>query len=149
MLTSTAIRHQPRVLHAASHEDMGKLLLRVTIGVLMLLHGLAKIESGPGPIAGMLVQHGLPGALAYGAYIGEVIAPVLLIVGVWTRGAAALIVVNMLFAIGLAHAGQVFALGKQGGWAIELQGLYLFGAIAVALLGAGRLSLGGAGGRWN
>jgi putative oxidoreductase len=30
-----------------------------------------------------------------------------------------------------------------------LQGLYLFGGIAIAMLGAGRFSLAGQGGRWN
>jgi len=60
----------------------------------------------------------------------------------------------MLVAIALAHTDEVFTLGAQGGWAIELQALYLFGAVAIALLGAGRLSAGGTErpggiGRWN
>jgi putative oxidoreductase len=55
----------------------------------------------------------------------------------------------MVVAIGLVHMHELFALGKQGGWALELQGLYLFGAVAVALLGAGRFSVGGARGRFN
>ena len=124
-----------------AHQDLGKLVLRLTIGVLILLHGIAKLKGGVGPIAGMLEGHGLPGVLAYGAYVGEVIAPILLIVGFQTRIAAILVAVNMVFAIGLAHAAQVFQLNQTGGWAIELQGLFLFGAIAVALLGAGRFSL--------
>jgi putative oxidoreductase len=41
------------------------------------------------------------------------------------------------------------ALNKQGGWALELQGMFLFGALAVAFLGAGRFSVGGTGGRYN
>ena len=49
----------------------------------------------------------------------------------------------------LAHAGDVFKLGEQGGWAIELQGLFLFGALAVMLLGGGRFSVGGLRGRLN
>jgi len=47
------------------------------------------------------------------------------------------------------HMADLFALTKQGGWALELQGLYLFGALAVVLLGAGRFSLGGLRGRWK
>jgi putative oxidoreductase len=125
-----------------THQDLGKLVLRVTIGLLMLLHGIAKLRTGVDPIAGMLAAKGLPGVLAYGAYVGEVLAPILLIVGFQTRIAAILVAVNMVFAIGLAHAAQIFQLSEQsGGWAIELQGLYLFGAIAIALLGAGRYSL--------
>lgn len=130
-------------------DDAGKLLLRVSVGVMMLLHGIAKMTNGVDGIEGMLQQHGLPAALAYGAYVGEVIAPLCVIIGLFTRPAALAMAINMLFAIFLAHADQVFQLGKQGGWAIELQGLFLFGSLAIALLGAGRLSFGGIRSRWN
>ena len=130
-------------------DDTGKLVLRLALGLLVLLHGLSKLGSGVGFISGLLSAHGLPGALAYLVYIGEIVAPVLLIVGVGTRAAACIVVVNMLFAFGLVHMKDVFALGKTGGWALELQGMYLFTAVAIAFLGAGRFSLGGAGGRWN
>jgi putative oxidoreductase len=40
-------------------------------------------------------------------------------------------------------------LNQFGGWALELEGMYLFTALAIALMGAGRLSLGGANGRFN
>ncbi len=133
----------------STSDDAGKLLLRVSIGVLMLLHGIFKLSAGVGFIAGMLAKAGLPGGLAYLVYVGEIVAPLLMIAGVWTRAAAVVVVVNMLFALGLVHMADLFALTKQGGWALELQGLYLFGALAVALLGAGRLSVGGAQGRWN
>ena len=60
-----------------------------------------------------------------------------------------MIVFNMGLAIYLAHASQILSLTKTGGWALELQGLFLIGALVVALLGAGRFSLGGANGRLN
>jgi putative oxidoreductase len=125
-----------------THQDLGKLVLRLMLGLTMLLHGVAKITHGVAGIEGMLQAHGLPAVLAYGAYIGEVVAPVLLIAGFQTRLAAILVAVNMLFAIFLAHAGQILQLNPQsGGWAIETQGLFLFTAIAIALLGAGRYSI--------
>jgi len=134
---------------AANNQDLGKLVLRVTLGVLILLHGIAKLIGGPGFILDVVTKAGLPSALAYGVYIGEVFAPLLLIVGAWTRLAAIIIVVNMLFALYLVHAADMFTLSKTGGWALELQGMYLFSALAVALLGAGRYSMGGHDGRWN
>lgn len=139
----------PAALHATRHDDGGKLLLRVAVGVLMLLHGLFKLSNGIGGITGMVQAAGLPSVLAYGVYVGEVLAPVLMIVGLWTRPAALVVAVNMVVAIVLAHSTQLFSLTKQGGWALELQGLYLFGALAVALLGAGRYSVGGLHGRFN
>jgi putative oxidoreductase len=122
-------------------DDAGKLILRLTLGILFLLHGIAKIAGGIGPIEGMVTGAGLPGFVAYGVFIGEVIAPVLLILGFYSRIAAVVIAVNMLFAIGLAHTQELFTIGKTGGWALELQGLFLFTAIAIALIGPGRLSI--------
>ena len=106
----------------------------------MLFHGVAKILH-PGSldfISSRLVEHGLPGIIAYGVYAGEVLGPAMLILGIYCRAGAALIVVNMLFAIGLLHMADITALTDQGGWQLELQGFYLFGALAVLFLGSGR-----------
>lgn len=131
------------------NDDTGKLILRLLLGILILLHGIAKLSSGVGGIAGMLTSSGLPSGLAYLAYIGEVVAPVLLIVGVFTRPAALVIAINMVFALYLAHTSQLFTLTKTGGWALELQGMFLFTAVAIAFLGAGRFSVGGIAGKYN
>ena len=129
-------------------SDLGKLVLRLSLGVLLLLHGIAKLKNGVDFIGPALTSNGLPAALAYLAYVGEVLAPMLLIVGFWTRPAALVVVVNMLFAVFLMHMSQLSELSQTGGWALELQGFYFFTGIAVALLGAGKLSLGG-NGRFN
>ena len=133
----------------ANSEDTGKLILRVSLGVMILLHGIAKIMGGVDGIVGMVSKAGLPAALGYLVYVGEVLAPLLLIVGLWTRLAALVVAINMVIAVVLVHMGELFTLTKQGGWALELQGMFLFAAIAVALLGAGRFSVGGAHGRFN
>jgi putative oxidoreductase len=133
----------------AGSNDLGKLVLRVALGLLILLHGIAKLMGGADFIVGTVTKAGLPAALAYGVYIGEVLAPLLLIIGLFTRPAALVVALNMLFAIFLVHAGEIGQLSKTGGWAIEVQGMFLFAAIAVALLGAGRYSVGGVAGRWN
>ena len=130
-------------------DDRGKLVLRVLLAVLILFHGVSKLIGGVGPISGMLVKHGLPGAFGYLVYIGEVVAPLLILVGVFTRAAALIVVVNMIVALLLVHTRQFFTLNDTGGWALELQGMYLGTAVAIALLGAGRYSLGGIGGRFN
>lgn len=121
--------------------DLGKLVLRVAIGALLLVHGLAKLGSGVDWIGGMLAQAGLPSVLAYGVYVGEIVAPLLLIAGIRTRAAAAVVVVNMLFAVGLVHLGDFGKLTAVGAWALETQALYLFGAVGIALLGGGRLAV--------
>ncbi|MHB1368587.1 MAG: DoxX family protein [Pseudomonadaceae bacterium] len=130
-------------------EDTGKLVLRLALGVLMLLHGMSKLVNGVDGIVGMVTGLGLPAAIAYGVYLGEVIGPLLVIVGLYTRAGALLIAGNMLFALLLAHRAELFTLAPTGGWALELQAMFLFGAVAVLLLGAGRFSIGGTSGRFN
>jgi putative oxidoreductase len=115
----------------------------------ILLHGIAKLSSGVGFVSGQLAAQGLPGVLAYAVFIGEILAPVLLIAGIYTRPAAWIVVINMLVAIWLVHTKDLFVIGKQGGWALELQGMFLFAALAIAFMGAGRFSVGGNSGRYN
>ena len=122
-------------------HDLGKLVLRLALGMLVLLHGIAKLKGGVAPIEGMLQAHGLPAFLAYGAYVGEVLAPLMVIAGFHARIGAALMAINMVFAIALAHMGQLGQLNDTGGWAIELQAMYLAAAIALALVGPGRFSV--------
>lgn len=130
-------------------DDLGKLLLRVVLGVLILLHGVSKIMGGPGFVISAATSAGLPAAVGYLVYVGEVLAPILLIIGVWSRLAALIIAGNMAFAIFLVHMKQLTSLSNTGGWALELQGMFLFSALALVLLGAGRFSIGGRGGKWN
>ena len=122
-------------------NDLGKLTLRLTLGILILLHGIAKISGGTGGIQKMLEGSGLPGFFAYGVYVGELLAPALVILGFYARIGAAVIVVNMLFAVMLVHRADLFLLSKSGGWAVELQAFFLFTALAIAFMGPGRLSI--------
>lgn len=134
--------------HNAS-EDAGKLVLRGALGILILLHGISKVIGGPAFITGLVTKVGLPAAFGYLVYVGEVVAPLLILLGVWTRAGALVIAINMLVAVMLVHTEQLFQIGKTGGYELELQAIYLCAAIAVALLGAGRYSIGGLAGKWN
>ncbi|MFC3716927.1 DoxX family protein [Luteimonas soli] len=128
-------------MNQAAMQDFGKLVLRIALGALILLHGISKLKTGLGPIEGMVVSYGLPGFFAYGALVGEVLAPLMLLFGFYARIGAVIVAINMLFAFGLAHMGQLGQLNDQGGWALELQGMFLFTAIAIALIGPGRYAI--------
>lgn len=134
---------------ASSAADAGKFVLRLVLSILLLFHGVSKIFSGPGHIVGMVAKAGMPEAFGYLVYVGEVVAPLLVLLGLWTRLGALLIAGNMIVAVFLAHRGELFTMTKTGGWALELQAFYFGVAVAIVLLGAGRYSVGGAGGRWN
>ena len=132
-----------------STEDVGKLLLRLLVGVLLLLHGFHKVVDGPGDVTHLLTAHGVPGFLGYAVYLGEVVGPVLVILGVYARVGALLVVANMLVAVLAVHGLNVMHLNEHGGWEIELELFYGVGALCVALLGAGTYSAGGKGGKFN
>ncbi len=134
---------------STASEDLGKLLLRLMLGLLILFHGVAKLRYGPAFVVGVVNQAGLPTAFAYLVYVGEVVAPLLLVIGLFTRAAALVVTINMIFALALVHTSQFFTISPTGGWALELQGAYLVASIVVALLGAGRFSVGGLTGRFN
>lgn len=125
------------------NDSTGKLILRLALGILILLHGIAKLKGGVGGLSGAVTGAGLPAFVTYGVYVGEVVAPILVLLGWYSRIGAGLIAINMLFALFLVHRNQFLALSETGGWALELQGMFLFTAIAIALLGPGRYSLNG------
>jgi len=130
-------------MNANTQHDLAKLLLRVTLGVLILLHGIAKLNGGLSGITGMVEAQGLPGFLGYAVLIGEVVAPLMVIAGFHARIGAVLIALNMVVAIVLVHMGELGSFNAQGGWALELQGMFLATAVAIALLGPGRFSVNG------
>lgn len=110
----------------------GVLLLRWTLAILMIFHGWAKVTGGVSGIEGMLAGKGLPGVLAYGVYIGELVAPLMLLAGVWVVPAALIIAINMAVAVGLAHMGHWFDITNTGGWRLELQAFFFVTALVVA-----------------
>lgn len=132
------------ILTKLQNDDVGKLLLRLLVGVLILFHGVPKLLGLPESIAwmaGPLANYHLPAFIAYGVLLGEVLGPLLLISGFFSRVGGILVVGNMLFAILLAHTGQLFSLGGHGGYALELQAFYLFTSLALVLLGPGKYSV--------
>ena len=128
---------------STNRTDAGLLVLRLGLGVLILFHGIYKLTHGIAWIAGPLGKVGLPAWLAYGVYVGEVLAPVLVIVGLWARPAALVIAFDMFMAIFLARRGDVAKINPAGGgWAIELELMFLVAALAIALMGSGRYGIG-------
>lgn len=123
------------------HTDGGKLLLRLFVGILLLFHGLAKVQPGVAWMADLLQSHGLPAFIRYGVYIGEIIAPILVILGIFTRIGGAIIAFNMIVAVLMVDLPHFWTLDSHGGWGLQDQAFFFFGGITIMLLGSGRYSL--------
>lgn len=122
-------------------DDRAKLILRLTIGFLMLLHGMTKLTHGVEWIKQPLAGVGMPLFFAYGVFFGEVLAPVFMILGFRTRLAGLLMAFNMVMAIVLVWGGKFFSRNAAGGWAIELEILFMLGAIALFFSGGGKYAI--------
>jgi len=118
------------------------LVLRVGLAAILLFHGAYKLTHGVDWIKGPLGHVGLPGFLAYGTYVAELVAPIMLIVGAWTRIGALVIAIDMVMALVLVMRPQILAIKPSGGgWGIELEALILLTALALVFAGGGRFSV--------
>jgi len=105
------------------------------LGVLLLFHGIDKVMHGTEFIEKMLVGLKIPYSeyVQYGVYIGEIVAPLLLIFGQYMRISGAIVAFNMLVALFLVHQKTLFTLGEHGAWSIEVPMLYLIAGLTLAL----------------
>lgn len=117
------------------------LITRLSVGVLLLFHGIGKLSHGHDFIRDMLTEKGLPQFLWFGVPLTEVVAPLLLIAGVFARFAGAGIVILMIMTIILGHMPNAFTISDTGGLEIELNLLYLSGALAIFFAGPGKYSV--------
>lgn len=128
-------------LESVLNEDIGKLILRFSIAALMLFHGFSKLFNGIDGIKFLVTNAGLPEFVAYGVYMGEVVFPILIILGLFTRISSLFFALTMVFAIFLAHSSELFVLEETGGLLIELPLIYLLASISIIFIGAGKYSL--------
>lgn len=124
-----------------NHPDAGKFLLRASISILMLFHGIAKVQHGVGWIEDMLQASGYPSFIAYGVFVGEIIAPLFILLGIFTRPMAFIMAMNMLIATMMVGMGKFYTLTNVGAWALEIEALYFLGSLVIMLLGSGRFSV--------
>jgi len=128
-------------------QAWGKALLRITLGVIFVVHGYLHWQHGARAGARTITQMGFPeefsATLAWYLIIVHVVGGALMVLGFWTRLGACLQLPIMLSAVALLHWHQ----GFQG---LEYPLLVLVGTLAVALLGPGTLAIdraAGGGGR--
>ncbi|WP_447554963.1 DoxX family protein [Vreelandella sp. EE22] len=133
----TIAAHPPA---ATSYQPYATALLRVSLGVMALAHGLLKVLvfTVPGTV-GYFESLGLPGFLAYLTIAGELGGGLALILGLYTRWVS-LAMIPLLLGAASVHLdnGWMFS-NEGGGWEFPI-----FWAVALLVqagLGGGRFSL--------
>jgi putative oxidoreductase len=122
-------------------SDIAKLILRVSVGVMMLFHGFDKVINGIDGIKQLTVSAGFLEFLAYSVFIGEVVVPIFILLGAYARAASLVLAFNMAVAIFLAYGNSLFSLGKHGAPVFELPFLYLVMSILIFMLGSGKYAI--------
>jgi putative oxidoreductase len=119
----------------------GILFLRVSLGILFLAHwGLKVFVFTPAGTVAFFGSVGLPPIVAYFDLVVEFVGAIALILGIWARLAALVLVPVLLGAIITVHgpAGFFFT-DKNGGW--EYPAFWSVCLIVLALLGDGAFAL--------
>jgi putative oxidoreductase len=122
----------------------GLLLLRFLVGWVFLSEGIQKFLFPAALGVGRFEKIGIPAPRFTGPFVGivEIVCGALLILGLFTVAATLPLLIDILVAIGTT---KVPLLVKQGFWAAMHEGrtdfCMLVGLLAIALLGAGALSL--------
>jgi len=122
-------------------SDIAKLILRLSVGVMMLFHGFDKVINGIDGIKQLTVSAGFLEFLAYSVFIGEVVVPIFILLGAYARAASLVLAFNMAVAIFLAYGNSLFSLGKHGAPVFELPFLYLVMSILIFMLGSGKYAI--------
>lgn len=123
-----------------TQSKYGAFITRLAFGSILLAHGLLKVFvfTLPGTV-GFFESLGLPAIVAYLTVFGEIAGGVAILLGLYTRLAAALSLPILLGAL-WAHAGNGWVFSNDGGgWEFPL--LLVVLGIAVALNGNGAYAL--------
>jgi putative oxidoreductase len=121
-------------------NEIGAVILRVTLGALFLIHGIVKFQGGIENIIRWFNSIGLPGFMAYGVALLEIIGGIALIIGLATRLVSTLFALLMVgatlkvkLAIGLLGNGQMAG--------YELDFAFMVMAVYLAINGSNLLSV--------
>jgi len=119
-----------------TNPDIGILIVRIALGGIILFHGFHKVTHGVAEQFQILASNGIPGQFIYFVYVSEVLAPVLIVLGIFTRISSLTIIVTMI----VVFYALPFPIGmdEHGAMNIESQLYFLLLPIALFFTGPGR-----------
>src|SRR5271169_3075246 len=118
-------------------QPLGLLVLRLSLGLIFFTHGYPKLAHGGAGMQGFFVQHGLPGYFVYISGVLEVFGGMLLVLGLFTRGAALLLAIEMGVAIWKVHSSAGYLAVHN----YEFPMVMLTACFALATVGPATISL--------
>jgi putative oxidoreductase len=134
------INRRSQTMNDSSRIDVAALALRVGLGVMFVAHALLKyMVFTPAGTVKFFESIGLPGPLAYATIAAELIGGVLLVLGAYTRVAAAALVPILLGATWVHSGNGWLFTSPNGGW--EYPAFLTLAGIVVALIGSGRYAV--------
>lgn len=127
-------------------QPLALLVLRMTLGVILVAHGSHKVYGHMHEYAGYIHTLGMPAWLGYVSALVEFVGGILLIAGLLTRCAAIAVLIDMCVAIARVH----WTHGLLGAGGMEFSLSLAAIAFALIFLGGGAISIdairGGGGG---
>ena len=117
-------------------SDLAYLIVRVTVGVMLLPHGWAKVTAGTTGVSTYFARLGLEPSWIFTAIamFNEVIGAILIAIGLFTRPIAALIVIEFLILLFVVHVPRGYGMAVNG---VEFPLFWLLMLIAVMMRGGG------------
>ena len=120
-----------------SLQPFALLLLRLSFALIFIAHGYPGIAHRPNAMQAIFLQHGFPGYFAYVSGVLELFGGGLLLLGLFTRGAALLLALEMLFLMWRIYPPQSYFLVNEYQFPLVM----VTGCFALAALGPGPFSL--------
>ena len=116
-----------------TNSDIGLLIVRIALGGIIFFHGFHKITHGVADQFQILASNGIPGVFIYFVYVSEVLAPVLIVLGIFTRLSSLSIFVTMI----VVFYALPFPIGMDEHGAMNIESQLYFTLLSVALFFTG------------
>ena len=126
--------------HYGFTSDLAYLIVRVTVGVMLIPHGWAKFTAGPAGVSAYFTRVGLEPSWLFTAIsmFNESIGAILIALGLFTRPIAALLVIEFVILLTVVHIPRGYGMALNG---VEFPLFWLLCLIAVLLRGGGPWSI--------
>jgi len=117
-------------------RPLSLLILRIVLGIIFLFHGYPKLAHSGAGMPSAFLEHGLPAYFVYVAGIIETFGGLLLLLGLFARGAALLLAIEMCVAIWKFHSHSYLTVHEY-----EFPLSLAAACFVLATVGAGPISL--------